>query len=561
MPTLTIAEIQEKLKNNTLPDKYSIQTPSTLTKDDLISTLNLFHCHQQMLEFIFKLSESTDAFIVVNSQSVALGSPERFFHAYAENSHALDTLSKEKQGIIVEHLKRNKFKKEQLSYLLFNLRGLNIRDWLLASKCFTQETLIEVCNDPELIQKLNDYDVKLLYHYINPVRSWRVSPTPLLDMRYFTYRTGHVLGLSEAIKVNVQGRKFDFKFEPEGGYRESSIKLLLDFLNQYQQSSRSLLFQKIYQALRTSYLLMKFHDHFYKEGSEHQLYAHYKSNQLTPIASGWHQHTIALTFYGKYLVLCNRGEAGDQRKGCKIYEIKNLALINPDLFKKLTNPITSPADFNAILEKIIDFKKPVAQFRCKGHKRGTCSFSNPKSMVEALIVLAQAEPFASKEELLKVVMGEDKRKKYKHFSNFMRNREIDELIKNMFYAQDPDLVDFFAELTKEIIREHHGKDRGFIKDTKEIERAISLYERVPDKVQNLIKTDKEFMILMDEIYAKQQPSNVIKWAHIEYVNGYNDKRTHKVAIDKGQIIAIDDNPTPKTPFTYKSARKLIATFG
>ncbi len=52
MPTLTIDEIKEKLKTNTLPDKYAIKTPSTLTKDDLESTLALFHSHQRMLEFM-----------------------------------------------------------------------------------------------------------------------------------------------------------------------------------------------------------------------------------------------------------------------------------------------------------------------------------------------------------------------------------------------------------------------------------------------------------------------------------------------------------------------------
>jgi hypothetical protein len=567
MPKLTIAEINECLKKNKLPVKYEIKTPAAITQQELLTTLSLFTDNQLMVEFITKLSSSSDATVTGDGKTISLGTPEKFVHAYGANRLYTSQLSKDKQDIILAHLKKNKVNKKQLKYLLFNLGGYNIRDLVLESRCFSNEDLLDVCNNEEFLKKLHIYDIKLLYHYLNPQRKWAISSTPLLDMFYFTYRIGHVLGLTKKIKISCKGS--EFLLEPEGNYNQLSLKLLLESLDDFRRRNPSLVCDTIYEAMQFSHDKMKQTDNIYQDGSEDEFLTRYQANELTFISGTWKGHTVGLAFYGKYLIYCNRGQMGDQRFGCKIFELKDPSKIDAALFKKLINQFNAPEDFFAILNTLVDLQKPVAKFRCKGHKRGTCSFVNPKSTIEAMIVLVQAGHHATKEKLLEVYRAEDKRRKYKHFTEFMRNREIDELIKDMFYAQDPDLIEFFAQLTMAIINEHHGKEihgkkRGFIKDEHEILRAVDLFDRTPEKIQRKMRNNKDFMALMSEIRNEQQQlqakrvSYTSPWPHIQYVR-YKGKQSYKVSIDNGLIVAIGDKPTPKMHFTFQNAKKMIAT--
>ncbi len=562
MPELTITEINACLKNKNLPDIYDLKTPTAITHQQLLTTLSLFTDNQQMVVFISKLSSSKDATVTGDGATITLGTPEKFVHAYGANRLYTQQLSKEKQEIILAHLKKNKVTKKQLKYLLINLGGYNIRDLVLESKCFSNEDLIDICNDQGFLKKLHIYDIKLLYHYLNPQRQWKSSSTPLLDMFYFTYRIGHMIGLSDPIKVSVKGSEFSLK--PEGNYNQLSLKLILEALDAFRQKSPSEVCDIIYEAMKFSHDKMKQTDNIYQEGSEVDLLARFKANQLTFISSGWIGHTVGLVFYGKYLIYCNRRQDGDQRFGCKIFELTDPLSINAALFKKLTNEIKTPEDFKAILKTLVDLQKPVAEFRCRGHKRGTCSFVNPKSAIEAMIVLVKAGHHATKEKLLEVYNAEFKRKKYKYFSDFMRNREIDELIKDMFYAQDSDLIEFFAQLTMAIINEHHGKSgRKFIKDEHEILRAVDLFDRTPEKVQKKMRNHQDFMDLMTNIRKEQQrilatkPHHVSPWPHIQYVR-YRGQYSCKVSVDNGYIVAIDDKPTPKMHFSFQNAKRLIA---
>jgi choline dehydrogenase-like flavoprotein len=224
--------------------------------------------------------------------------------------------------------------------------------------------------------------------------------------------------------------------------------------------------------------------------------------------------------------------------------------------------IQTPEDFHNILKTLVDINNPVTKFRCRGHKRGTCSLVNPKSSLEGMIVAVQAGHLATKEQLLEVYQAENKRRKYKSFTEFMRNHEVDELIKDMFYAQDPDLIEFFAQLTMAIINEHHGKNRGFIKDEHEILRAVDLFDRVPEKVQVKIRSHAVFMTLMQTIRVEQQKllakkeHHVSPWPHVQYVR-YKGKQSCKVSVDNGLIVAINDQPTPKMHFSFKNAKKIM----
>ncbi len=562
MPGLSIDDIEIHLKNGTLPDFYQIQTPCSLYSDRLISILSKFKKNQQMLYFITRLSQTADIFVIAKNTSISMGSTARFVKAYAMDGIHSRKISDEKRDVICHHIKKSRFDREQLIYLLQNLDREDIRDLILSPYCPSRSDLLQLSHEYSFLSTIHSDTIKLLYHYFNPKRLWQESQTPLLDMTYFTYRVGHVLGLSKYIEFESQCRKF--KFDPQGEYCEVSLNLLMNHMDAYRQANPSKIANAIFEALQHSYRLIEYQSNAYRSGTEIDFFERYKNKQLTFLSAGWSGHGVGLAFYGKYLIYTNRGQAGDRRFGSKIFEIKNINLVNPSLFRNLISHLHSPSEFHAILETIIDLKDPVAKFRSKPQKRGTCTYVNPKSSVEPMIVLLKAGPFASKEKLLEVYLEEYNRKKYKHFTTFTRNREIDELIVDMFYAKHPDLIRFFAELTKAIIREHHGKDRGFIKDDQEVARAIDLFERIPDKVKTHIVKDIQFMTRMDELKAKNQQfldkrnSSKIKWAHVKYLYDHKKMKAHKISIDNGCIVNVDGNPTPKMHFSYREARRLIS---
>lgn len=555
MPTLTILDIQYLLQADELPKQYSIETPLSISSRDLVWTLMLFKDNEQMLHFISLLSENPEITIEVNNKNIQQGSVDRFVHAYAEHGFFPQELDNAKQQHILTFLKRNQFAAKELNYLLMNLSDESINNFLLASKCYTEQDLLELCNDIDALKKLSGDKIKLLYHYFNKCRRWQESLTPLLDMHYFSYRVGHVMGLKGTLDVIIDNHQF--KFSLEYAPAEVSLKVLSDYLNTYSQSQLSPVFSVISQAVKKNWVLILPNTSTYGESAYSTIFEQYRSNELTFISCGWPGHTVVLVLYGDYLIYTNRGEAGDSIYGSKIFKLTDRNKITADFVKKLINS-SSPKAFNESLTKIINFKKPVVRFFSKHQKYANCTFANPKSCVESMLVLHQAGPFASPIKVKNIAAKEQNRNKYKQFTTFIRDREIDELIKNMFYAKHPHLIQFYAALVKRIISAHHGKRNLTVKDKQEQRRALDLFERTPTLVQQIISKDTVWMGFFKKLQDSQTPPpfNPLLLPQYKTVLNTQAYRSHKVQMDKGYIIAIDGVQTPKTAYSFKNVRKL-----
>lgn len=556
---LTIKTIKRKLQCNSLPADYKIKTPTTLTNGELVHILSLFHDLNQMINFIVLLSTTQSIEVQINNQSIALGSTEKFIHAYSANGLYPALLNAQKQKIIIEHFQKNKFTRSQLFYLIKNLYKEQIRDLILSVNCFTSRDLVLLCNDIQKLSELDYCTIKLLYHHFNPIRYWESTTTPLLDMYYFTYRAGHVLGLTKEIEIEIDNKKI--KLEPNGEYNEVSMKILIEKLEQYREYTPSTTMEFIYRAMKRSYDFLKYNSNSYKSEAVEAFLQDYQNKKLVCLASGWHRHTVAVGLYGRFLVVTNRGQAGDPRYGTKIYAIRDTKLIDEKFMKALTGSIANAVDFYNLLKAVVDLRNPLVLLRSKPQKRGNCSFANPKSINEALIILSQIAPFASDQELKNSVLNEHRRSKYKKFTRFIRAREIDELIKNMFYAKNKNLINFYVTLVKAIIHEHHGKDRGYVKDDQEILHACELYERCPQHIKLHLKKDSKFMILIKELNNQREDVFYDRnWYRPDQsprvVRVYRGYYTHKVAVKKGYITDIDGSDVPKMHFSYKMARRL-----
>ncbi len=438
---------------------------------------------------------------------------------------------------------------------------------LAASSSFKHGDLLEIINDYDTLSSLRYQAIRLLYFHFNPKREWKASKTPVLEMHYMFSRTEHILGLTDTLDFVVQGKKYALK--TAGEFIAVSLKHITEYLRMFGEKYPSEINDQITAAYEHSLsLIVPCHNRYQSDAAKSFL-ERYKSNQLTLVSTGWEKHGVSLTFFGDYLVYTNRGSEGNPFYGSRIFRIKNKAMITTKLLDKfIPDNIPNGKAFHRILSTIVDLNKPVALFRCKSQRHPTCTFANTKSNIEPLIVLAQAGPFATQKELMDIYQVEYKRRKYKMFSSFIRDREIDEIIKSMFYANNIHLVYFYAALAKKIIREHHGKqlngeDRGFIKDREEIKRACDFYARIPQKIKTVMNNDHNFVSLMEEIHLKSQ--NLVNntpyslWPQTHYIR--TGGRAYKVNVEKGCIVAINNNETPKMHFSYKQAKTLIRTFG
>ncbi|HRE31351.1 MAG TPA: hypothetical protein PLD88_05190, partial [Candidatus Berkiella sp.] len=113
-------------------------------------------------------------------------------------------------------------------------------------------------------------------------------------------------------------------------------------------------------------------------------------------------------------------------------------------------------------------------------------------------------------------------------------------------------------LVKQVITAHHGERNKTVKDRNDRARALDLFARTPSKIQALIRQDKRFMAIFNQI-PKPAKQNVLPGflrRHIEYVRNNAGYYSHKVEVEGGYILAIDDLATPKMPFNYANTRKL-----
>jgi len=556
MLSLTISDIQYRLQANELPQKYTIKTPVSISSSDLVWTLMLFKNNNRMLQFIALLSENDEITIEVNNKTIQQGSVGRFVHAYAEHGFFPQELDEAKQQDILTFLKKQPFPSKELAYLLMNLDYDAINDFLLSSKCFSEQDLLALCNDIETLKKLasNSNKIKLLYHYFNKVRRWEASLTPLLDMYYFAYRAGHVMGLGESIDVTINSHQY--QFETEYAPAEVSLRVLSEHLNAYSQSQPEPTFSAISQAVKNNLAWMLPNTSSYRDDAYEKILAQYKNNELTFLSSGWPGHAVGLVLYGDYLIYTNRGDAGFPKFGSKIFKIADRDKICKNFIRNLLNAQT-PEAFHRILGRIIDFRKSIFSFLSKYQKYANCTFANPKACVEPMIVLQRAGPFAREKHVKRLAYQEQGRQKYKQFTTFIRDREIDELVKNMFYAKHPHLMVFFAALVKRIIGTHHGGKNNPTKDQQELRRAFDLFERTPAAIQSIIKTDKAWMSRFTALKNAHPISpNPMLLHQYTTVTNMKQRRSHAVTLENGYITCIDGVQTPKTPYSFKNARKL-----
>ncbi len=368
---------------------------------------------------------------------------------------------------------------------------------------------------PTLKQKIKDLAADP--HLGDQARQLMDELTVYDKMRDYVMRVGHGMGLSQKINISnpkivqingktiVEPHVVAVRTEGAKAHSYFGAEYVHEKLNRFLQykirKNKFIIspWQKIYEAF--NHLVTSAADK--SRPLSIALFQRYQSKQLVIIPTGWSGHRVCLAIYKDKLFIINRGDKGDQNFGAKVYQIpkKNKSKITEFFINGLINNYYS-SDFFENISTIVNLKHPLYLFPLKGQKHGTCDVANHKSSIEPLLAVLE-------HDLRGIPMEQAINKaqhEYKEFTHFIREDEINILIKNIQNKHNTKVDnDFYLEMVKAVLREHHSipepshtlQPNKKVKNM-EMDRALKLIAALPSHYLNALKKDPEMQTILQK---------------------------------------------------------------
>ncbi len=507
MTLLSIEQIFLRLKYETLPKGYQLSLPVQIKYHDLFNIFSKFDSDEDMLYFIAQITKAPGISVKSTKNNYHIKSLADFYTLLSRADMFMEENHADIPDAVFDLIDKAEFTREQIAQILVYASEYALEKFYLPCKGFKREDLIAIVNTPDNFRKIPSYLMPCLYAHLNPTRNFKPSVAPLLEMAYMAKRAGHIFGLKGNIDFKVGGTPYTFKTDFECA--ANGLGYLCYFLDAYTKTNNSATLLAIAQAFNFAKDNIEPNSNYYKTGSAAAFLARYIQNELVYFTAGWDGHSVGIALFGDYLIYSNRGTDGDPVSGCKIYKLRDRKLITHNFIVDLKKASYDTAqEFHDVLKQVIDMDRPVVAFPCKGQKYSTCSFVNPKSAIEAMIVLYQAGAFATDEELQTQFQQEASRSTYKKLTAFIRDHEIDNLLERMQNETNDNLLGFYGDLAKMILTQHHGQ-RGFSdKDWEEFDRACYFYNNIPAKLKILMLFDEDFEEIINELESWREEDTV-----------------------------------------------------
>ncbi len=339
-------------------------------------------------------------------------------------------------------------------------------------------------------------------------------------------RAGHILGLEGELGFkhevdntynfklkaeNAQDLLKTQKAKTEGNSAAVSMSYLLDGFKEYVPPAASEAWKEVRQAFVTA------RSNFFNNVDERSAKALAKIQKIPKNPpelvhlgnSGWGNenspagsHAIGITFYGEYMIVCNRGQFGDNKDCTKVYKIDPSRITHEQL-KNLESHSADPNVTLNTIKAITGDKPPLATFPSKPQKFGNCSYANRMASVEAMLGLVklQKEGKLNDRAIQEYARDPENRKAYKHFTKHCREMEVNRIITEMERVKDnPEMLAVYVNLALEIAKNRSQRmkteqDPNKIQDEHaRINKLKSAASKYYNLVENRITTsNKAFM--------------------------------------------------------------------
>lgn len=528
-------DLEKGVITPTLISKYN--TVQVLSDDKLIQIFNNPKIAIEQKEIIvnFLLTEKNIAMTNAKKQLIYLGTPNGVGEWL---SRIAGRLNKEVRENLFAHFASKRFSNDDLREMTIN-QEFNVELIIKVINSFPSftTTLIDLCSDLEHVKKIYEPLLWVLYDKLMQNEP-KIIP-PYLKIFVYTKLFGHVLGLSKKIDYSISGEQFCV--DPEGNYTWVSIRKLLHQMQRFNTIGKNAnKFGPILEAFQFSFKYLRKYlcDYAnFNDTTAIDFERRYKEGSLLPIFTGWEGHSVGVVLYGPFLVYCNRGEKGADSNNTSLYMVENPDLINMDWMKSVIKPFKNGEDLHEVLEKVVRLKKPIFQFPTKEQDSGTCSYVNPKGLIEAILALMTAYPTIKDmspkaERFIQVAKSIDNRKEYKQFTRFIRDCEIDFLIEELKLEKDPISRELLIVLTVEILTAHHGENcRSERKKGQELERANKLLEGMPNDILTRLEQMPLLVGIINNIRMQFQSHVLLQ----SFLSKENERTTTNSMVDKLQF--------------------------
>ncbi len=211
-------------------------------------------------------------------------------------------------------------------------------------------------------------------------------------------------------------------------------------------------------------------------------------------------HNIGITFYGNYMVVCDRGKTGGGKDCTKVYSIDPSQITNEQLSKLQSTP-DDPKVILDTIKEISGNKAPIATFPSKLQKFGNCTYANRLTSIEPMHCLVKLDRLGKlNDEEIKAYSKDKGRKEYKSFTKHSRDAEATRLVSKLNGAKDnPELQAMYANLIIEIVK-NRQKYISKMKDPEKIQtenmrnnKLIGAVAKIYSKIEdNITPANKSF---------------------------------------------------------------------
>lgn len=242
-------------------------------------------------------------------------------------------------------------------------------------------------------------------------------------------------------------------------------------LNQYYKPQDSM----IREALDCSVGYLREHNSMIRHKN---IIQNHHAGKPTILPISWPGHAMTLVAWNDLLIVCNRGDNKFEHS-ISVFKIPGGHLT--ETFLQAVMPQNEPSAGQVLkgIADFVDLRNPILTLPAQDQKYSTCGFVNLKASLQPILCFikllelkktkdlnsALLEPLTHKglatDPLLKVSIEEAK-KEYKHFTEFMRDKQVIELCETFKNLPKNELRErkAYVEILTAILNEHHGQPRN-----------------------------------------------------------------------------------------------------
>ncbi|MCS5710607.1 ankyrin repeat domain-containing protein [Candidatus Berkiella aquae] len=311
-------------------------------------------------------------------------------------------------------------------------------------------------------------------------------------------KLGHHLGLGGVIRVPIGKAHKTAPVYTEAWHRDQSFKTLMHEVKVYadNQTLPNDDFSRIEEALIISNHLITDQNTLNSYNDAYQSYV--DGNPLIlPVVTP--SHGVGLALYKDKLIYTDRflPTGGKVNECTKIFQLNNTseAAIR-DLITSLRNEVEGTTVTDKI-RQYVDFEHPIIETGDRLQMHGTCTYSNPRSNIEGLLCVMQADRLNSNRDTIPIENIHSCRisaqQAYKDFNYKSRFRNVQSLMTKLSEAENQgehDKANMYYDIVESYMKGHtsrfknHGTDRA---------NSLEMYQRLPPRLKKEFDRNNRFL--------------------------------------------------------------------